>query len=137
MALQTVTLKVSDELYRRLQRRAEQAHRSVEDEVLELVASALPLHDGAQASLDSALASLDVLVDAALWNAARMRMPADAAAELEDLHLKRQRERLAASEMERAAQLLRFYERTMLIRAQAAMLLKQRRHDISDLALPA
>ena len=47
MALQTVTLKVSDELYRRLQRRAEQAHRSVEDEVLELVASALPLHRSA------------------------------------------------------------------------------------------
>src|SRR3712207_7858566 len=39
----------------------------------------------------------------------------DAAAELEALHLKRQREGLAASEMERAAQLLRLYERTMLI----------------------
>ena len=137
MALQTVTLQVSDELYRRLQRRAEQAHRSVEDEVLELVASALPLDDGLPADLESTLASLDVLDDAALWNAARMRMPPDAAAELEDLHLKRQREGLTGSEMERAAQLLRFYERTMLIRAQAAVLLKQRGHDISDLAPPA
>ena len=137
MALQTVTLKVSDELFRRLQRRDEQAHRSIEDEVLELVASALPLDDRLPADLESTLASLDLLDDAALWNAARMRMPPDAAAELEALHLKRQREGLTGSEMERAAQLLRLYERTMLIRAQAAVLLKQRGHDISELAPPA
>ena len=134
MAHQTVTLKISDNLYRRLQRRAEQAHRSVEDEVLELVASALPLDDGLQADLESALSSLGVLDDAALWNAARMQMPPAMATELEDLKRKRQREGLSSSETERAAHLLRLYERTMLIRAQAAVLLKQRGHDISELA---
>jgi hypothetical protein len=55
------------------------------------------------------------------------------AAELEALHLKRQREGLTESETETLARLVRQYERAMLVRAQAAALLKQRGYDVAEL----
>jgi plasmid stability protein len=137
MALQTVTLKVSDEMYRRLQRRAEQAHRSIEDEVLDLVAFAMPVDDELPATLLEALAPLPTLDDAALWRVARSRLPIDVSVELEELHLKRQREGLTAAEAERAEELVGHYDRTMLLRAEAALLLKQRGYDVAELAAPA
>ena len=136
MASQTLTLNISDQLYRRLQQRAEQAHRSVEDEVLELVATAIPADDELPVALLEALAPLPTLSDAALWRVARSRLPADVSTELEELHIKRQREGLSDTEAERSAELLRQYDRTMLLRAEAALLLKQRGHDISELASP-
>jgi hypothetical protein len=60
-------------------------------------------------------------------------LPADAAARLEELHLKRQREGLTEQQENEAAALIRQYERVMLIRAQAAALLKQRGHDVTGL----
>jgi hypothetical protein len=48
------------------------------------------------------------------------------AAELETLHFRRQREDLQEVDSQRCAELLRAYERAMLVRAQAAALLKQR-----------
>ncbi len=98
MAQQMVMLNMPDELYRRLRRRAEQAHRSVEDEVLELVATAIPVDDEVPADLLEALAPLPSLSDAALWRVARSLLPVEVSAELETLHLKRQRETLTAAE---------------------------------------
>jgi hypothetical protein len=77
------------------------------------------------------------LDDEALWRAARTRLPADAVEELERLHLKRQRQGLTASEDEQVAALVRQYERVMLVRAQAAALLKERGHDVSVLRTAA
>ena len=45
MNVQSVTVQVPDALYDRLKQRTEQADRSVEDEVLEVVATAVPLDD--------------------------------------------------------------------------------------------
>jgi hypothetical protein len=58
---------------------------------------------------------------------------AKAAAELEALHLKRQREGLTDVETQTLARLVRQYERAMLVRAQAAALLKQRGYDVAEL----
>jgi hypothetical protein len=137
MAYQTVTLNISDALYRRLQQRAEQAHRTVEDEVLELVVSAIPIADELPADLLEALEPLPTFSDTALWRLARLRLPPDISAELEELHFKRQREGLSDGEAQRAAELVQQYDRTMLLRAEATLLLKQRGHDISELAPPA
>ena len=76
MTIQPVTLNLPGHLYNRLKRRADQAHRTVEAELLEVVASAVPVAVG----------------------------------------------------------LVRQYERAMLVRAQATVLLKQRGHDVSELA---
>jgi len=136
MTQQTVTLNISDRLYRRLRERADQARRSVEDEVLELVASAMPTDDELPPDLIEALTPLPTFSDAALWRVARSRLPAHVSSELEELHFKRQREGLTSAEAERATELARQGDRTMLLRAEAALLLKERGQDISELAPP-
>ena len=135
MAHQTVTLEFSDGLYQRLQDRASQTHRSVADEVLNLVAEAMPIDDELPIDIVTSLAPLPSLSDTALWRVVRSKIPADAAAELEELHWKRQREGLTEPEAARAAELIRQQEHTMLVRAEAAVLLKDRGHDISVLTL--
>jgi hypothetical protein len=85
------------------------------------------------ADLEEALAPLTVLDDEALWRAARSQLVAEAAAELDELHRKAQREGLTEAETQTVAARVRQYEWAMLIRAQAAELLKQRGHDVSVL----
>jgi plasmid stability protein len=133
MTVQSVTLHLPSPLYERLKRRAEQTHRSVEAELLEVVAAAVPVADDLPADLAQAISPLSLLDDEALWRAARSHLPAAAAAQLEQLHLKHQREGLTGSEVETLGGLMRRYERAMLVRAQAAALLKKRGYDVSEL----
>jgi hypothetical protein len=83
--------------------------------------------------LSQVVASLRFLDDAALWRAAQNRLPAEIATRIEDLHLKRQFEGLTPNETQALATLMRRYEQTMLVRAHATLLLKQRGHDVSQL----
>jgi plasmid stability protein len=136
MTLQTITLTVPDILYSSLKKRAEQANRTVEAELLDVLATAVPVAEELPADLEAALSPLALLDDESLWRAARSRLAPEAAADLESLHLKRQREGLTAAETETLAGLVRQYERAMLVRAQAAALLKQRGHDVSSLVAP-
>lgn len=131
---QSVTLHLPSPLYQRLKRRAEQAARPVEDELLDVVVAAVPGEEELSPEMTEELSTLSLLDDDTLWQTARTRMSPELSVELEELHLKRQREGLTASEIERARVLIRYYERSMLLRAQAAALLKQRGHDISALA---
>lgn len=133
MSTQSVTICLPEPLYQLLKRRAEQAQRAVEDELLDVVTAAVPLEDELPPELTEAISPLSLLDDEGLWRAARTRWPEEAAEELEGLHFKRQREGLSALEAEKAAALLRQYERVMLVRAHAAGLLKQRGHDVSSL----
>jgi plasmid stability protein len=133
MAVQAVTLHLPSPLYERLKRRAEQTHRSVEAELLEVVAAAVPVADDLPVDLAQVISPLALLDDEALWRAARSHLPAEAVAQMEQLHLKRQREGLTGSEAETLAGLVRQYERAMLVRAQAAALLKERGYDVAEL----
>ncbi len=133
----TLTLQLPDPLYTRLKRRAEQSARTVEAETLELLATAVPTADELPADLAEAIAPLALLDNAALWQAARGVLPQDSAAQLEQLHLKQQREGLSETEAQTLLGLVRLYERAMLVRAQAAALLRQRGHDVSELAVSA
>jgi hypothetical protein len=98
-----------------------------------MVAAAVPSDDDLSPELTEALSSLSLLDDETLWQTARAHLSPELSEELEGLHFKQQREGLTTSEAERAAVLLRHYERSMLLRAQAAALLKQRGHDVSAL----
>ena len=133
MIMQTLTLQVPEVLFTRLKQRAEQANRTVEAELLDVLATAVPVADDLPSDLAEALSPLTLLDDAALWRAARSHLPTKVAAELEALHLKRQREGLTDIETQTLARLVRQYERAMLVRAQAAALLKQRGYDVADL----
>src|SRR5688500_4921403 len=95
---QSITLRVPDALYDRIKQRAEKADRSVEDEVLEVVATAIQPDDALPAYLARALSPLVLLDDEALWRAARSHLAPEAATRLASLHSKRQEEGLSDAE---------------------------------------
>jgi hypothetical protein len=136
MTIQTVTLNLPGVLYDRVKQRAEQAHRSIEVELLEAVASAVPEADELSPELAEVISALAHLDDAALQRAAHARFPAEKSAELEALHFKRQAEGLTGDEAHRAAELTRQYEHAMLVRAQAVALLMQHGYNVSALLVP-
>src|SRR3972149_553243 len=133
MTVQSITVNLPSALYNRPKRRAEQTRRTVEAELLEVVATAVPIADELPPDLAEAISPLALLDDEALWRAAPSHLPAEAASQMEELHLKRQREGLSEAEQQTLAGLVRQYERAMLVRAQAAALLKQRGYDVSEL----
>ncbi len=132
MAAHPVTLRLPAPLYDHFQSRAKRAHRSLEAELLDAVATVvdeekLP-HDVAQA-----LADLALLNDEELWRAARNRFSDEARSQLEALNLKQQRESLTSAEKETLEQLVHQYDHAVLLRAEAARLLKERGHDVARL----
>ncbi len=133
MSTQTLTLHLPDPLDTRLQQRARQSNRTLEAELLEVLNRAVPADATLPDSLSDELARLDCLDDAELWQAARSKLPKGQSTRLEVLHLKRQKEGLSEVEIRELAELVGQYERSILIRARAASVLKQRGQDVSAL----
>ena len=132
MPAHAITLRLPETLYQRFRRRAERTHRSLENEILDAVASASADGDLSPDLLE-AVEALDELGDDELWRIARRVMSREASEELEALHFRQRDEGLSRSEDAVRAELMHEYERTMLIRAKAAKLLKDRGHDVSSL----
>ncbi len=133
MTAHAITLKLPTPIYRQYRERAQETRRSIEAELLDAVTSAAPETERLPQDLADAVAELEAFDDEALWRAARSSFPAEASTRLEALHFKRQDEGLTAAEQDTASDLVRQYERAMLVRAHAARLLKGRGHDISGL----
>lgn len=131
--MKAVTVSLPDALYDQIKQRAAQSQRSVEAELLEVVTSAVPIASDLPLDLANAISPLIFLDDASLRRAARSGLSKRAFAKLENLHLKRQREGLNESETQDLEDLMRYYDRAVLVRAHAINLLKQRGHDISTL----
>jgi len=133
MAVQAVTVTLPEPLYERLARRAQRTQRTVEAELADAVATLRDEPDELPTDMAEAIAALHLLGDKDLWRAARQSLAPEKAADIEELHLKRQSEGLSASENEALAMLMREYTRIMLVRSRSAALLKQRGHDVSAL----
>lgn len=133
MTAQAITLQLPSPLYERFKRQAAEARRTVEAEILDVVAHAAPETEELPPELSESLAQLDALEDEALWQLARSHLPREESAELEDLHLKRQSEGLTPQENARTAFLVAQYERAIVLRAHAARVLKEHGHDVSCL----
>ncbi len=133
MSAQAITLQLPIPLYERFKRRAHEARRTVEAELLDAVAHAAPETEELPPDLAESLAQLVALEDEALWQLARSHPSREESTELEDLHLKRQSEGLSPQESARTASLIARYERAMVLRAHAARVLNERGHDVSCL----
>ncbi len=133
MSTNTITLDVPGPLYEQLKRLAEQTHRSVEEETLEVLATAVPPACSLPREWEEAMQALNGLDDAALIESARNRLEDNVSAELERLHDKQRQEGLSDEESAKLADLVGRYERHMLVRAQAAALLKARGCDLREL----
>lgn len=133
MAHQTLTLNIPDDLYKRLKERAAITRRSIEEELLILAGTAL-IEDEIPSDIQEAVAALTRLNDEALWQAARSsKLASEQSEEIEDLHFKRQREGLTATEKDRLADLMHQYDKALLVRAHAVGLLHDRGYDVSAL----
>jgi plasmid stability protein len=126
MTAQSLTLSIPDPLYDQIKRRAAARARSIEEETLDLIAAAVPAGDALPEDLAAAVSTLALLDDRALEDAVRSHFAHDSAADLEMLHLKRQRGELSEPERARMHALIRQYERAMLVHAPAAPLLRER-----------
>ena len=132
MPVQEITLNLPDTVYEQIRRAAEKAQRPVNDLLVEAVTAVAPAMDAAPMSLRSALAQMAYLNDAALWQAARATLSMGQRERLEVLHIQQQRGTLTSAEQAEEQALLALYRETLLVRAQAAVLLKQRGYDVTD-----
>lgn len=133
MAVQHVTIRLSDNLYHQIRQRARRTQRSVEDEVVAVVQDALPELDLIPAELADEMAQMSFLTEGELWQAARTTMTPAENQRMQILAFYRQRERLSSEEAREIENLVQRQERVMLIRAKATALLRQRGCDVSDL----
>ena len=133
MTDRTVTVTVPSTLYELLEQRAQQRERSVEDEVVLTLAASVPADDDLPADLEATLASFVALDDEILWRLARSRVAEEDAVRLEELSDQRQRAGLTNEELREAEELVQRHDRVMLVRAEAAAVLRQRGHDVSGL----
>lgn len=129
---QPVTVNVPRQVYERIRRAAERRHRSVDEMVVEALSAAAPALDTPQDDMRAALAQLTYLNDAALWQAARATMPPPLKVRLEELHARQESAALSDAEIFEVERLEQLYRDTVLVRAQAAVLLKQRHYDVAD-----
>lgn len=136
MAVQNVTIRLSDSLYHQIRQRARRSQRSVEDEVVAVVEDALPVLDVLPGEVADELTQMSLLTDEELWQAARSRMTTAENRRMQALLFQRQREGLSSEEEMEAERLAQRQERVMLVRAKAASILNQRGHDVSKL-MPA
>lgn len=127
-----VILNLPAPLYQRVRRTAETMRRSVEDVLLDSVATALPPLTGLPDEVSDDLASLAFLNDSALWDVARSMLPAEHHHRMEELLAKKSQGRLNKQEQQVLDQLVQDYETLVLRRSQAALLLQRRGYDMSD-----
>jgi len=133
------SIELSPEIYDFLQRRAAMLNASLTAVVESAVRlqqrtiDDVPAQKALPAGLVDELDQLAFLTDTELWNAARTRLGEDERSRMEFLLGKQQSTGLNASEAAEAEALADQYDRTMLVQAKAAVLLKERGHDISSL----
>ncbi len=132
MTVQAITLNLPQAVYKQIRQAAEKVGRPVNEVLLEAVAAVAPVIGTGPENLRTALAQMAYLNDAALWQAGRATMTAEQREYLEALHDKQQREGLTPDEQAEEQALLSLYRETLLVRAQAAVLLKQRGYDVSE-----
>jgi hypothetical protein len=126
-----ITLKVPEPIYERYKQQAEQSQRTVEDELLAVVSEAAP-EKGLPPELAKEMAAMNLYSDKALWKVARSRLPAKALTRLRQLNHKQQgRATLLNEELQILNELGEQYDRYILLRSHAILLLKKRGYDVS------
>ncbi|MCC6629965.1 MAG: hypothetical protein IT340_21520 [Chloroflexi bacterium] len=133
MADRTMTLAVADDTFDRLQRRAVQAHRTVEDEARHLMETVLAAPPGLPDDL-AVLLDAFALLDSSRLREIAARSPAtEDAAVLAALTEKRAASGLTPAEEQLVQDLIERADRAVLVRAKALALLHARGEDIRAL----
>jgi plasmid stability protein len=129
VSLQTINLPLPSLVYKRAQQRAAKRQHSIEDELAEVVTQALAVDDefvGLPLDLAEEVKQLAFLDEQYLWVVAKRTITEKQSERMEALIHKLHREGLTQSEQQEIQQLQQLAHRVMLLRAEAAILLKQR-----------
>ena len=132
MMTTSVTIDLPNPLVQQLESIAREQHRSVSDMVRERLLQTWPSLPALPADVEMELALFTGLSDDVLWLLARSTLPVSEREELANLNDLAQQRTLTTLEQARQQALLDSYDRAMVRRAQAALLLRQRGYDISD-----
>ncbi len=128
MTYQSVTIHIPSTIYKQIAQRAKRKQRTLEDEVASVITNALPTYEDLSTEFTDSLDQLAFLNDVELWQAAKTNLPAEASAQMQRLITKQQQSGLTSREQNQAEKLVSQYQQTLLVRAQAALLLKERGH---------
>ncbi len=132
MMTTSVTIDLPNPLVKQLESIAREQQRSVSDmvreQLLQTWSSLPPLPD----DIEIELALFTGLSDDVLWLLARSPLPVDEREELASLNALAKQHALTKLEQARQQALLDTYDRVIVRRAQAALLLKQRGYNLSD-----
>jgi hypothetical protein len=130
---QRLVLDVPSDVFAKLERAAEQTHRSIHDQAVQLLTRVVPEDDLLPPKTRAALAALTMLDDTALWRAARKRVSTRSLGLWRALIAKRETQALTEDDERLLNEIEEGFHRVALIRAEAALLLKERGHDIAGL----
>lgn len=136
MSQQAITVHLPEHLYRRVHKRAQDLNHSLEDEITAVIEGLVNEDEWGHIPLDISeeVKQLPFLDNDHLWRTAQMQVSAEKSDRMQELTEKQGSEGLTESEREEAAQLQHLAHRIMLLRAEAAILLKERGEDISSLS---
>jgi hypothetical protein len=133
MVVETVTLKLPENLYRRLVSHADATRRPLEDIILHaLTVGSPPVWEDVPAEFQATLAEMDRLDDDALWGIVRERKTVVEMARYDELLEINKQGRISEAELSELAGLRREADRFMLRKAHAAALLRWRGHPVPN-----
>ena len=133
MSQQQITITLPDKVFEVVEKQSRVMQRSVAEEVVAVITASLPEQEQLSAALEKELSQLDQLTGEELWRAAQLTAPTEKTNQMQLLVEKQQLEGLTQAEKEEAELLSQFFNRIMLVRAKAAVLLKDRGYDIDQL----
>ena len=132
MAFQTLTIRLPEEVFRRLQHAAEFTYRSLDDVVAATLSAALSAPPDLPPDLADELAAMNLMNDEALWAAAEPSVSPAQGRRMRQLTHAGGARSLTNAESAEMAHLLELRDRAILRRARALAILSQRGHAIPD-----
>ena len=131
----SVTIELPSFVQQQMERRAQAEARSVADLIRELVLQNWQTSPRLPDNVEIELAALPNLSDEALWVLARTTLTAGEQSTLAALNHKAKTTKLTSAEEARLTTLLDLYDRALVRRAQAAVILQQRGHNLQNPAV--
>lgn len=127
-----LTLKLPLAIYEKVKITAQQTQRSMAEVASEWVTAIAGIVDKPEGQMRHEFSEMTFWNDAALWHAARATLSESQRDRLEALHEQQQNAPLTENEKAEADKLLRLYQDTIQVRAQATLLLKLRGYDVGN-----
>ncbi len=130
--MQTVTVNFPEKVYSWLKRQSQMTRRTVADEVTAVVAGSLARKTLPE-DIEEELTQLELFTNDELLYAARLSVPSPKSDRMQELVEKQQLEGLTEAEKQETQLLSHFFNRVMLVKGKAAVLLQERGYDIKSL----